>query len=62
MIVQADTNGDICIFTSRSAAIVIDVNGVSDTGIDSFPNRRIDTRSPNVTTTPPPPTGGGEVP
>ena len=62
LIVQADANGDICIFTLRAAAIVIDINGVSDTGIDSFPNRRIDTRAPNVSPTPPPPVGGGNVP
>jgi hypothetical protein len=45
LIVQADSNGDLCFYTSRPTALVIDINGVSDVGISSFPNYRIDTRS-----------------
>jgi Protein of unknown function (DUF3048) N-terminal domain/Protein of unknown function (DUF3048) C-terminal domain len=45
LIVKADASGDICFFTLRPTALVIDVNGVSDIGISSFPNYRIDTRN-----------------
>ena len=45
LIVKADVNGDVCFYTLRSAALVVDVNAVSDVGISSFPNYRIDTRS-----------------
>ena len=45
LVVQADADGDVCFSTLRAAAIVVDVNGVSDIGIQSFPNRRTDTRS-----------------
>jgi hypothetical protein len=45
LIVQADKNGDVCFYTSRPAALIVDVNGVSDVGIDSFANQRTDTRS-----------------
>ena len=45
LIVQADSAGEICLFTQSSVDMVVDVNGVSfDTGITSFPNRRTDTR------------------
>ena len=44
LVVEADTNGDICIYTLGQAALIVDVNGVSDTGIVSFPNQRTDTR------------------
>ena len=44
LIVQADANGDICLYTSKAAALVVDVNGVSDVGVASFTNRRLDTR------------------
>ena len=43
LVVEADNNGDICIYTLGQAALVVDVNGVSDTGIVSFPNQRTDT-------------------
>ena len=49
LIVQADEQGNVCIFTSQPAALIVDVNGVSGAGISSFPNRRIDTRSGTVT-------------
>jgi hypothetical protein len=45
LIVKADKNGDICFYTLKPAAMIIDINGVSDIGITSFPNRRVDTRN-----------------
>lgn len=45
LIVKADNNGDICFFTLRPAALIVDINGVSDVGISSFPNQRTDTRT-----------------
>jgi hypothetical protein len=46
LIVQADGAGDVCFYTSRQVDIIVDVNAVSfDVGINSFPNRRTDTRS-----------------
>jgi len=45
LIVQADDDGDVCFSTLRPAAMIVDVNGVSDVGIQSFPNRRTDTRA-----------------
>lgn len=44
LIVEADDAGDICFSTSTAGHLVIDVNGVSNGGITSFPNIRIDTR------------------
>ena len=44
LVVQADADGDVCFSTLREVDLVIDINGVSDTGITSFPNRRTDTR------------------
>lgn len=45
LLVQADKDGDVCFYTQQPAAMVIDVNGVSDVGIRSFPNQRTDTRT-----------------
>jgi hypothetical protein len=45
LIVEADDNGDVCFYTSRPAALIVDINGVSDVGIGSFPNHRTDTRT-----------------
>ncbi len=56
LIVQADTNGDVCFYSSKDAALIVDVNGVSDVGLASFENRRIDTR-----TTPTPTLSAGGV-
>ena len=56
LIVKADANGDICFYTTRSAAMIVDVNGVSDVGITSFANHRTDTRS-----LPSPRVAGGSV-
>ena len=47
LIVKADSNGDVCFLTSQPAALVVDLNGVSDVGIASFANVRIDTRASN---------------
>lgn len=45
LIVEADANGEICLFSSASAEMIIDINGVSAVnGITPFPNRRTDTR------------------
>ncbi len=44
LIVQADKSGDVCFYTLRPAALIIDINGVSAVGISSFPNQRTDTR------------------
>jgi len=48
LIAQADSDGDLCLYTSRAASLIVDVNGVSDIGIQSFPNRRTDTRLPGA--------------
>ena len=46
LLVKADDNGDVCLFTLAPAALIIDVNAVTfDTGVSSFPNRRTDTRA-----------------
>src|SRR3954469_554297 len=45
LIVEADSNGDVCFYTVQPAAMIVDVNGVSDVGITSFANVRIDTRA-----------------
>ena len=44
LIVQADTDGNICFDALTPVDLVVDINGVTDTGIFSFPNRRTDTR------------------
>ena len=44
LIVKADADGDVCFYTMRPAALIVDVNGVADVGIASFPNQRTDTR------------------
>jgi Protein of unknown function (DUF3048) N-terminal domain/Protein of unknown function (DUF3048) C-terminal domain len=44
LIVKADNNGDLCFATLRPAALIVDINGLADVGIRSFPNRRTDTR------------------
>ena len=45
LIVKADNNGDVCFYTTRPAALIVDVNAVTfDTGIESFTNRRTDSR------------------
>src|SRR5687768_2073445 len=45
LIVEADDDGEICFYTLRPAALIVDVNAVTfDTGVTSFPNQRTDTR------------------
>lgn len=45
LIVQADNDGEVCFYTSTAVDIIVDVNAVSfDVGVNSFPNRRTDTR------------------
>ena len=45
LLVQADDSGDVCFFTQQPAALIVDINAVTfDTGVNSFPNRRTDTR------------------
>ncbi|MEM9516485.1 MAG: DUF3048 domain-containing protein [Actinomycetota bacterium] len=44
LVVAADANGEICLFTQREVALIVDVNGITDAGIESFANTRIDTR------------------
>ena len=44
LIVNADTDGDICFYTSAATDLVIDINGVAP-GITSTTNQRTDTRN-----------------
>jgi len=56
LIVQADARGRVCFYAHRATDLIVDINGVSDTGIFSFPNRRTDTRNPaSATILPAPP-------
>ena len=45
LIVEADDDGDICFYTLRPAALIVDINGVLRHRHPSFPNVRTDTRS-----------------
>jgi hypothetical protein len=59
LIVEADDDGDVCVYTSKAASVIVDVNGVStDAAINSFPNRRVDTRSDQGRPGPTTPSGG----
>ena len=44
LIVKADADGDICFYASTKAEMIVDINGVTDTGVTAIVNRRIDTR------------------
>ena len=44
LIVDADDNGDICLHASAPVAVIVDINGIADTGFSAFTNRRTDTR------------------
>ncbi len=59
LIVQADADGDVCLRTTAPSDLVIDINGATDVGITSFPNRRTDSRS--TTTSAPQVIAGGVV-
>ncbi len=50
LIVEADADGDICLYTSAPADLIVDINAVATTGILSFPNQRTDTRHPGSST------------
>ena len=41
---DADDNGDICLHASAPVAVIVDINGIADTGFSAFTNRRTDTR------------------
>ncbi|NND76025.1 MAG: hypothetical protein HKN44_13565, partial [Ilumatobacter sp.] len=41
---QADAAGNVCFYTITTAHLIIDINGVTDTGITPIPNERTDTR------------------
>lgn len=57
LIVKADANGDVCFYASEPVALIIDVNGYTESGITAIPNQRTDTRgNPNPNTVTP---GGG---
>lgn len=45
LIVTADTNGDICFHVHTAVHLIVDINGVTDTGITPTPNQRTDTRN-----------------
>jgi hypothetical protein len=49
LVVRADEHGEVCLYASQRAALVVDVNGVGGAGVSSFPNRRYDTRTGAVT-------------
>ncbi len=53
LIVAADANGEVCLFTSQQVDLIVDVSGVVDDGLTSFPSRRIDTRRPAAPPAPP---------
>jgi hypothetical protein len=45
LVVAADTNGDICIYTSTATALIVDINATADTAITAITNQRTDTRT-----------------
>jgi hypothetical protein len=49
LIVKADEDGDVCFYTLTAAEMIVDINGVTDTGVTAIANQRTDTR-PIVTT------------
>lgn len=59
LIVQADADGDVCFHTSRPVDVIVDINAVSsNTAINSFANRRTDTRTGTTPVIP----GNGAIP
>jgi len=52
LIVKADNNGDICFYTSAAAEMIVDINGVTDTGVTAIANQRTDTRDAPVPSNP----------
>ena len=45
LIVKADADGDVCFYTLASAEMIVDINGVTDTGVTAIANQRTDTRT-----------------
>ena len=45
LIVKADNDGDICFYTLAPAEMIVDINGVTDTGVTAIANQRTDTRN-----------------
>ena len=45
LIVKADADGDVCFYTLASAEMIIDINGVTETGVTAIANQRTDTRT-----------------
>ena len=49
LIVKADDSGDVCFYTLRPAALIVDINGVSAVPASTrLPTERTDTRSANT--------------
>jgi 5'-nucleotidase len=47
LVTPADTNGDICFYTSTATALIIDINAIADNTITTITNQRTDTRTTN---------------
>lgn len=45
LVVQADADGDVCLYTSSSVEMIVDLSAVSAGAISSMTNQRTDTRS-----------------
>jgi hypothetical protein len=61
LIVKADADGDICFYTLTKAEMIVDINGVTDTGVTAIPNQRTDTRITTTTTQPAVPGNPGDT-
>jgi hypothetical protein len=48
LVVQADVDGDVCLYTSSSVEMIVDLTAVSAGAVSSMPNRRTDTRASGV--------------
>jgi hypothetical protein len=45
LIEQADAEGNICFYTAKNAQLIVDINGVTDTGVTPISNQRNDNRT-----------------
>ena len=45
LIVQADSNGDVCFYTLKAAQMIVDISGFTNTGVIAINNQRTDTRT-----------------
>jgi hypothetical protein len=61
LIVKADADGDVCFYTLASAEMIVDINGVTDTGVTAIANQRTDTRITTTTTPPAVPGNPGDT-